>query len=525
MKKSFLFVLMFIFLFSLFGEESEVKPLPAWKAKDYQRVILNYKLLQPLSLPPAGSIYLPAEFAPVEGVIIQVPTGWGTANKYYAEMIKAIIDANATPYIIARSSSDITKITNNVLKPNGIDENAVEFLTYRYDANWTRDYGPWNIYVDGERAIVNNEYYDDRKNDNAINGQLAKLWAEEIFSTGLHTEGGNFMTDGLGTCWASTGVIAENTKYYGWTKAEIDAVYLDFLNCHNGIHYPEPLPDEGTTHIDMFSKILDQNTIIVSSSTKELGATDAEIAALDAAAYFYASVPKPDGGEWKIVRIPMTFDTQGFGSKYRVQYTHTNSTIVNSHVIVPIYGRGTDEEALEIYRSLMPRHTVVGVDSNVMITSGGAIHCTTMQLSEKEYSKCGNGVVDEDEECDTYYTNGVECKDLSGFSSGLLQCNSNCTFDTSLCNKDGSETPDNEQPDEESNNQETPDNEQPDKESSDSDTEEQEQSDTEQPDKEWGDDEQADFLTDREERGGESTFDDDSPISMKKNSGCSALML
>jgi len=455
----------------------------------------------------------------MEGVLIQVPTDWNELEDYYVAMIKAIIAANATPYIIADSTNgysgnDITKITNNILTPNGIDANNVVFLDYNYDANWTRDYGPWQIYVDGVRAIVNHEYYDDRKDDNAINGKLATLWNEEIFSTGLHTEGGNFMTDGLGTCWASTGVINENTQYYGWTLPEIDAVYADYLNCSNGVYHPVSLPNEGTTHIDMYSKILDQNTIIVSYSTAELGASAAEIAALDTAAEFYANTPKPDGGQWNIVRIPMTFgDYSAYGDTWRVQYTHSNSTIVNDHVIIPVYGRGTDEDALKIYQKLMPRHTLVGVDSNNMIIWGGSIHCTTMQLPVKTYSKCGNGVVDEDEECDTYFTNDIACKDITGFNSGLLTCKNDCTFDTTLC----SET---EEPDE----SETPDDETPDEVQTDSDT-------AENPDNAQTDSEQNDNSTDNETTDSESyddevSLDDDQPVKPvgKKSSGCSVVV-
>ena len=142
-----------------------------------------------------------------------------------------------------------------------------------------------------------------------------------------------------------------------------------------------------------------------------------------------------DGGQWKIVRIPMTFgDYQYWGdSSSRVQYTHTNSTIVNDTVIVPVYGRGTDEEALKIYRKLLPRHNVIGVDSNEMIVWGGSIHCTTMQIPVKDYSECGNGVIDGDEECDGTFVNGQDCLSL-GLESGILRCTDDCTFDTTGCN-------------------------------------------------------------------------------------------
>ena len=178
MKKLSVILTILMIFCTVYSEDLEKKPLPAWKTKNYQRNLMDYRFLPILSPPPGGkTIYTPAEFAPMEGVLIQVPTDWLQVNTYYAEMIKAIIAADAIPYIIADSTNgfagnDITKITNDVLKPNGIDPNNVVFLDYDYNANWTRDYGPWQIYVDGVRAIVNHEYYDDRKDDNAINGKL-----------------------------------------------------------------------------------------------------------------------------------------------------------------------------------------------------------------------------------------------------------------------------------------------------------------------------------------------------------------
>jgi hypothetical protein len=46
-------------------------------------------------------------------------------------------------------------------------------------------------------------------------------------------------------------------------------------------------------------------------------------------------------------------------------------------------------------------------------------------------TNCGDGVVDEGEECDGSNLNGKDCTDF-GFTSGTLKC-TNCTFDTSDC--------------------------------------------------------------------------------------------
>jgi len=417
---------------ALFAGDPGEGPLPAWNTG--ARSSANVKNYVPKVAPLAQDLYMPAEYTTVEGVLIQFPTGssYTDLEPYYLAMTSAIIESGTIAYIIVKNDTEKNRVLNK-LQNAGIMTGNVEFIKKKYDANWTRDYGPWYAYADGVRILINNEYYDERQNDNAMNDYLSELWDDEIFSTGLHTEGGNFMTDGYGTCWASTGVMEENTGYYHMTEEEIRAVYTDYLNC-SGLYTPEPLPNEGTTHIDMFSKILDQDTIIVSYSTQELGATTAEINALDKAAKYYSETPKPDGGQWKIVRIPMTFgDYQYWGDSSRVQYTHTNSTIVNDTVIVPIYGRGTDEEALKIYRKLLPRHNVIGVDSNEMIVWGGSIHCTTMQIPVKDYSECGNGVIDGDEECDGTFVNGQDCLSL-GLESGILRCSDDCTFDTTGCN-------------------------------------------------------------------------------------------
>lgn len=435
-----------IFLFAtllcgtLLAEGFGEGPLPAWNTGARRSV--NVKNYVPRIAPDAQDLYMPAEYTKVEGVLIQFPTGSGYSDlePYYLDMTSAIVESGTIAYIIVKNDTEKNKVLNK-LQNAGIMTGNVEFIKQKYDANWTRDYGPWYAYADGERILINNEYYDEREYDNAINSYLSQLWGDEMFSTGLHTEGGNFMTDGYGTCWASTGMLDENTTYYHMTEAQIREIYSDYLNC-NGLYTPEPLPNEGTTHIDMFSKILDQDTIIVSYSTKELGATTAEINALDKAAKYYSETPKPDGGEWNIVRIPMTFgDYTYWGETSRVQYTHTNSTIVNDTVIVPVYGRGTDEEALNIYRKLLPRHNVIGVDSNEMIVWGGSIHCTTMQIPVKDYNECGNGVIDGSEECDGTYMNGKTCQSL-GLEPGILRCSDDCTFDTAGCNGEGGDSGD-----------------------------------------------------------------------------------
>ena len=52
--------------------------------------------------------------------------------------------------------------------------------------------------------------------------------------------------------------------------------------------------------------------------------------------------------------------------------------------------------------------------------------------SDGSGSRCGNGQIDEGEECDGSNRNGETCASL-GYDRGILRCNSDCNFDTSTC--------------------------------------------------------------------------------------------
>lgn len=403
----------------------EVVPLPAWQTREekMREALMPVPYNLETSSPPSGDVYVPAEYALMEGVIVRAST-YSSMYPFFGRMIRAIADSGATPYILVSSSQEASAVTQNVLQPYGTSSSEVEFVGTDNDAFWSRDFGPWHVYVNGRRAIVDQKYYSTRPNDDRVPKDLGDAWDEDVYSTYLYTEGGNFMTDGLGTCWASTGVLEYNTHL---SRAQIERVYTDYVGCDH-IYFVEPLYGEGTTHVDMFSKVLDQDTILVGYSSASLGASVYEISALDNAASFYANTPKPSGGQWNIIRIPMTFHYSG---NQRVYNAHTNSLIVNKHVIVPTYGRGTDAAALQIYRDAMPGYTVVGVDARSIIPSGGSVHCTTMQVPARTLASCGNGVITGGEQCDMTL-GGATCSDL-GYQGGTLTCTSTCRFDTSLC--------------------------------------------------------------------------------------------
>ena len=59
------------------------------------------------------------------------------------------------------------------------------------------------------------------------------------------------------------------------------------------------------------------------------------------------------------------------------------------------------------------------------------ISCTTP--SGEPYYRCGNGKLENNEECDGTNLNNARCNSFKGFSGGTLSCTSSCTFDRSAC--------------------------------------------------------------------------------------------
>lgn len=436
MKKIYLFLFFMIFhSSSLYARDDNIRKL---SAEERAAIITDFHV-QPHSEKPAGNLHVPPEYASSEGVVIAYSS---YIKSYFRDIVKEVVSAEAVPYIIYEDSffeDTKSKIIDEVLMPAEIEEEDVVFLELSHDTYWVRDYAPWFVYENDVRALINHNYKKPgaRPDDDSIPSEIGDLWNENIYSTSFFTEGGNFMTDGAGTCWQSSKVFDNwslsdggGPKNPGWTEEDVIEMFENFLGCEMVIHTPY-LPDENTGHIDMFSKIINQDTILVGMSTPEYGASQNQIEILDSIADVYAQTPKPNSEEWNIVRIPMVF-------KNNVYYTYTNSLIVNNTVLVPQYaiesnGFNHDENALETYRELMPQHNIKGIYSGDVIKSGGAIHCTTMQVPPSEYSPCGNGIIDDGEECEKNYFAGENCASF-GYEYGELHCE-NCMFDFSECSE------------------------------------------------------------------------------------------
>jgi agmatine/peptidylarginine deiminase len=144
------------------------------------------------------------------------------------------------------------------------------------------------------------------------------------------------------------------------TEAQVRREFLK-LGCDR-VEFFEPLIDEGTTHIDMFARIMSDTHALVSRyPTNHRQHRVTEDAARKMAALGY-----------QVIRVDSEYQHDEFG-------TYANSVLANGVALVPQYGNATrDANALAAYRGL--GFTAVGINNRLIIRYGGATHCVSMQI-------------------------------------------------------------------------------------------------------------------------------------------------
>ena len=308
--------------------------------------------------PPPGPVRQPAEFEPMEGVLIEYNTISGFGISY--QIIKEMAEDVEVVTIVA-STSEQNYVTSQY-QSHGVNLDNCVFLIAPSDSIWTRDYGPWFIFNgDDEQGIVDMIYNRPRPNDDQIPTRFGNWRSIPVYAMSLETAGGNYMTDGQGISISTDLVWEENP---GITHAQIDQMLNDYCGIDTYHVVPDALGDY-IKHIDCWAKLLSPDTImIIEPSTSHPHYEDFE----EAVDYF-ESQACCYGTPYNIVRV----------------YTHNsepyiNSLILNNKVLVPITGSQWDDEAIVSYQSALPGYEVLGFTGSWQSTD--ALHCRTMGITD-----------------------------------------------------------------------------------------------------------------------------------------------
>jgi len=328
--------------------------LPIWLTEE-EKLHLDEigKDFRPTLEPPAP-VRQPAEFDPMQGVLIRYPLGISTA--IIAEMAEDVII-----YCVVSSYSQTSAY--NTLNNGGVNMDNVEFLIADTDTYWIRDYGPWFIFSgNNEPGITDFIYNRPRPDDNAIPSFCATYFGINLYSMGLTATGGNYMTDGHGISVSTDLIWEENPSL---THAEINTLVEDYL----GIETYHVVPDvngEYIKHIDCWGKYLSPTQIQI----REVPPSHSQYTLIEQAVDYFESQPSCYGTNYEVPRV-YTPNNQPY----------TNSLILNNKVLVPITGSGYDAQAIASYEAAMPGYEVLGFTGSWQSTD--ALHCRTMGVTDQ----------------------------------------------------------------------------------------------------------------------------------------------
>lgn len=316
------------------------------------------------SIQPPTDVRLPAEFEPTAAVLMS----W----KAYSYILQEI------SIEVARAGADVLMIQGPA-SLGGVPADKYFPLSLPLNSVWARDYGPVGVILNGKSAVIDTRYrhYMRRVDDDRIPCSIAQKEGIECYSTDLILDGGNLMSDGKGN-------IFMTTRTYDWnshlTRFEVDALLKSFFGADtiHALEYAKDSsgdPSDGTGHIDMFAKILDQCVVLVAETNDAPYRQPLE----DAANYFRSTECAP-GQTYAVYRVPGWVSNNQSWSTRQTWYTYTNSLIVNGVVIMPTYRNAPNDEAMELYRSARSDLQVVGINTDASIDQGGSVHCLTRQI-------------------------------------------------------------------------------------------------------------------------------------------------
>ncbi|MDZ4824380.1 MAG: agmatine deiminase family protein [Flavobacteriales bacterium] len=396
MKNIYTLIALCILTTGIFAQEFLLPP--HFASSDLESIIFNEDntirggMTDP---PPFENLRAMAEWEEVQAITI----AWTD----YPCILKQIVEAAQLESVLIIILSEDVGETEDYLTGSAcggaLTLDNVTIIDANFDSIWIRDYAGNPVYGNEVDSLIMVDwvYNRPRPNDDASPELVAEFLNLPFYSTtespnDLMNTGGNFMTDGFGTAFASELVLQENDgdgnyniDYPTHSEEEIDILIDEFMGIDRYIKM-ETLPYDGIHHIDMHMKLLDEETIIAGQFPEDVADGPQIEANIE---YVLSDFNSKWGTPYKIIWVPMPPSTSGLYADDDAAYrTYTNAVFVNETLIVPYYREEYDTVAYNILSKALPGYNIVGIDcdnnSEPIIFSSGAVHCITHAIGVED---------------------------------------------------------------------------------------------------------------------------------------------
>jgi agmatine deiminase len=320
-----------------------------------------------------GPLHLPAQWEPAEAVIVRFPVLYGALWETHAQMIEAISQV-ARADVLVPAAAWVSAIDVFLRARERAAFERVRYIVLATDDLWVRDFGPFIGYTaQGERAAIGAVFDPLPAYPQALDAAMAARYAALRYlpfrRIDLHTEGGNFWSDGQGTLLVSVGLYERNPHL---SRAEVEH-RLSQAFAHQRLLVTPSLWREETGHVDLLVKWGDARTLLVAAPTWFNQRALHETAALLRKAHNAAGEP------FRTFILPMPRPYLNWGI-WPVWRSYTNALTVNGRVLVPVFGIPEDSAALATYQRALPQFQIVPIMCAAAANGGGAVHCLTKEV-------------------------------------------------------------------------------------------------------------------------------------------------
>ncbi len=318
------------------------------------------------------------------------PEGISFPDRYHesVEDVIRVIDAIARfePVRVIVPNSNYRRIVRDVLEVRGVPLGRVRFHEIPTNECWTRDHGPAFVLRTRrgrvQAAVVDWGYnawggkYPPWDADDAVPTRVAEALGLPVFAPGIVMEGGAVDVNGAGTLLTTTSCLLHPNRNPGLSQGDIERALTEYYGQSHIVWLGEGIEGDDTDgHIDDLARFVDERTVVIGM---EDDPEDPNHRVLRANRRRLDRARDQAGRPFEVVELPMPRPVRWQGT--RLPATYMNFLFVNGGLLVPTFGQpARDRRALAIFRTLLPKRRVIGVNCRALIWGLGAIHCLTQQ--------------------------------------------------------------------------------------------------------------------------------------------------
>ncbi len=253
--------------------------------------------------------------------------------------------------------------------------------------------------------------YKDLARDNGVVDRIPELKKYRRWDTGMVLEGGSIEVNGRGTCLTTEQCLLSPRRNPKLSRRDIEHRLGKYLGIKKVIWLSEGIEGDDTDgHVDDIARFVNPNTVIAAA---EENPSDPNQLILKRNLEILRSERDAGGRRLRVIELPMpgrvfipaslrgATATKSFGklrmvsevesqslrrdcfadarNDTRLPASYANFYIANGLVLVPVYSRSNDRQAIKIIRKAFPDRRVLPIECTALVFGLGSIHCITQQ--------------------------------------------------------------------------------------------------------------------------------------------------